>query len=237
MIDVLIIEDEPPAARRMAAMIGRHLPEPTMRHATNLKQARALLSDKPADIVCLDLNLQGHDGFGILKELSSQSTVIVVSAYTDRALEAFDHGVADFVSKPVSEERLRVAIDRALNMRKTNAKAIPLRSHRGIELVPLGEIVSASALDDYSEISLVGGRIYMEDQSLALLEHRAVGHLMRIHRSHLMNPTHVREIHSGKGSTTAQLSNGLELPISRRKVRTIKAALGLSIQPGSQITA
>lgn len=227
MTNVLIIEDEPPAARRLAALIGKHIADAAVRHATGLESARVMLRDAPADMVFLDLNLHGRDGFRILDELSSHTAVIVVSANTDRALEAFDHGVSDFVAKPVAEQRLKVAIDRARQERGVPAPILPLRSHRGIDLVAFSDITSASALDDYTEVRTAAGNTYIEDRSLTQLERKCAGHLIRIHRSHMVNPTHVRDLHKFGSKVTARLSDGTELPVSRRRTRAIKSALGL----------
>ena len=225
MIDVLIIEDEPAAARRLASIFQRHLPQVRLRQSENVDAARIALAENTADILCLDLNLHGADGFEVLASLTNQCQVIVVSAHTERALEAFDHGVVDFVAKPVSEARLTRAIDRALQHRQSSIKAIPLRTIHGIELVALAEIVSASALEDYSEVKTTGDQTYVEDQSLALLERRAGGNLLRIHRSHLVNPEHVREISTKSGALKVYLSNDTALPVSRRRASAIKATL------------
>ncbi len=67
----------------------------------------------PIDVLFLDLNLNGKDGFDLLKtSVSGAFHVIIISAHTEQALKAFEYGVLDFVGKPFNKERLARALDR-----------------------------------------------------------------------------------------------------------------------------
>lgn len=225
MVEILIIEDEPPAARRMASMIESHSPGATISHAQELVDAEDKLSTCKYDVIFLDLNLRGLDGFKILERISSQCAVVVVSAHIERALEAFDHGVIDFVPKPVVASRLNLAIDRALEVTQSPPKNLPVRSTTGIEIIQFNDIVSVSAVEDYSEIRLRNGRTHIDERSLSDIDHRANGQLIRIHRSHLVNRSDLQEIRNKDGTTSAVLKDGTRLPIARRKLKSVKSAL------------
>ncbi|MCB9250213.1 MAG: hypothetical protein H6613_17520 [Ignavibacteriales bacterium] len=81
---------------------------------------------------------------------------IIVSAYTERALEAFEYGVLDFVPKPIFEERINKALDRFFSSEKLNPKTKQLfvKSGGKIESIPLTKIVYFQPADHYTEIIL-----------------------------------------------------------------------------------
>lgn len=225
MARFLIIEDEPPAARRLGVLIAAYRPEASITVAPNLSEAREKVRTSGFDVICLDLNLQGADGFSILDELSSQSAVIVISAYEERAIEAFEHGVRDFVPKPVAASRLHLAIDRALEHIAPTDRNLALRSAKGIEIVPLADISAVIAVENYTEVHLLDGRTFVDDRSLAAFEKICASEMMRVHRSHLLNTANITELVAHKGSWLARLKSGETYAIARRKVRAVKDAL------------
>src|SRR5688572_16580366 len=113
---ILIAEDESVIARRLERMVKEILGERAGSVAVkeSLADAGEYLFEKPIDLLLLDLNLNGEDGYDLLKLAAAGSfQTIVVSANSDRALEAFQYGVLDFVPKPFDLERLKRALDRA----------------------------------------------------------------------------------------------------------------------------
>src|SRR5262245_16102148 len=113
-MNILILEDEIVAARRLERLTRRILSDDVehLAVAHGLSDALRLLAGKRFDLILLDLNLSGEDGFDLLAEDVGAAQIIVVSAHPDRAIEAFHHDVLDFVPKPVMDARLRQAINR-----------------------------------------------------------------------------------------------------------------------------
>mgnify|MGYP000443690624 CR=1 FL=1 len=99
---VLIVEDEAVAARRLerlvAAALGPKLCDIAI--AETVTAGRLAIAARRIDLVLLDLDLNGADGFEIIRGAPDAPRTIVVSARTDRAIDAFDNAVIDFVSKP-----------------------------------------------------------------------------------------------------------------------------------------
>lgn len=115
---ILIVEDEPLIAQRLLRearhYFGSRLSQ--LHHCDDLDDALALLDASRFDLLLLDLNVLGEDGFKILqlKHMASNENaisfqVIIISAHTERAVTAFGFGVVDFVPKPFSQERLFLA--------------------------------------------------------------------------------------------------------------------------------
>ena len=113
---LLVVEDEPLVAQRWAGFCREILADglDKLHVAAIQAEAGAWLAENPVDPALLDLNLEGQDGMELLKRsVASSFHTIIVSANTDRALEAFQYGVLDFVPKPFSRERLARALARS----------------------------------------------------------------------------------------------------------------------------
>jgi DNA-binding LytR/AlgR family response regulator len=111
---LLIVEDEPLLRDRLLRL-GRDIVGPAFSAVAvgTLAEAREHLHDRAFDGLILDLNLSGHDGFSLLREaVASALDVVVVSGHGERALEAFELGVLDFVPKPFGAARLAAALER-----------------------------------------------------------------------------------------------------------------------------
>ncbi|TGM74022.1 helix-turn-helix domain-containing protein [Leptospira mtsangambouensis] len=112
---ILILEDEPVHAKFLTKLLHIILESATseIKHVTSIDEADNELKQSPANLLFLDLNIFGFDGFDILERIPTLFTnTIVVSANTNNAIRAFEYGVIDFIPKPISEDRLRLALER-----------------------------------------------------------------------------------------------------------------------------
>lgn len=226
---VLIAEDEAPAARRLERMVGEHLPGARFVLAATVEAAREALAAEKFDLLLLDLDLNGADGFALVG--AGAPRIVVVSARADRAIDAFDHAVADFVTKPVSAARLAKALDRALAPVAAPAPRGPaslaVRSAGRIDLAAFADIVALSGADDYVEVVLADGRRFLHDTRLQELEARLPPGFIRVHRSHIANTAHIRSVRTLPGRRRALvLTGGTEIPVSRSRLGTVEAVVG-----------
>jgi len=227
MIRVLIVEDEAPAHRRLCRLV---LNTPGYERATiavaeSLRDAQRLLDGTEWNVVLLDLDLSGRNGFDLVGRFSSSSPaqIIVVSAYPQRAIEAFDHAIVDFVRKPVSASRLAKALSR-LRCEPLNesAPSLVVRRRGSVELVRLDEVLCASGADDYVELYLRDGRRALHDATLDELEGQLTAGFVRVHRSHLINARHmVRLLDGDADGRIIELLGGLTVPVSRRRFAAV----------------
>ena len=224
---VLIVEDEDPAARRLQRLVAAQLGDVVqVDRAEDVAAARRLLAQHAFAIVLLDLDLAGRDGFEVLRDASG-ARIVVVSAHSDRAIEAFDHAVVDFVTKPVSEPRLALALTRALGPpRPPGELQLVVRSAGETELVAASAIVRLSGADDYVELSLTTGQQLLHNARLDDLEGRLPPAFLRVHRCHIVNRAHLVRIRTlATGQRVVDCSDGGEVPVSRRRARAVLAAL------------
>ncbi len=223
MMRVLIVEDEAPAHRRLRRLIEATpgYEQAQIEVAESFRDAQRLLEGATWDLVLLDLDLSGRDGFDLVGRFPSANPtqIIVVSAYPQRAIEAFEHAVVDFVRKPVSASRLAQALGRVRREPADEAPAPLVVRQRGrVELVPLERVLCASGADDYVELHLTDGRRVLYDATLDELEGQCGTDLVRVHRSHLVNLRHVvRLISTDAEWRTVELTGGLTVPVSRRR--------------------
>ncbi|TGK88282.1 helix-turn-helix domain-containing protein [Leptospira bourretii] len=112
---ILILEDEPVHAKFLTKLLHIIFESAIseIKHVTSIDEADKELKQSPTNLLFLDLNIFGFDGFDILERIPTLFTnTIVVSANTDNAIRAFEYGVIDFIPKPISEDRLRLALER-----------------------------------------------------------------------------------------------------------------------------
>lgn len=223
---VVILEDESMIARRLARLTRDILGEQldSIHCVSDLTSAAAHLGAHPEAVLLLDLNLAGQDGFEVLRRaLVEPFQTVVVSANADRALEAFELGVVDFVGKPFSTERLAKALERVRQgARQDRARYLAVSIAGKVDLIPVESVIAIHGDDDYSSIETLDGRKHLHKKTLTALECVLPAHFQRVHRSHLVNMKHVVQVVPQEGGTRSLvLSNGTTVPVSRTGVKTL----------------
>ncbi|MEM7549451.1 MAG: LytTR family DNA-binding domain-containing protein [Bacteroidota bacterium] len=228
-MNVLIVEDEARIAKRIERMtrdiFGDNLQ--SLRQIDTLHEALKFIKNNPLDLLLLDLNLNGENGFDLLTSaISGSFHTIIISAYKDQAITAFEYGVLDFVSKPFNQSRLQQAFNRVIHKEKldTNeAKLLAVKKRGRIQLLPVKEVVYIKGAGAYTELFMVDGTKELHDKSLDKLEQLLSHTFERIHKSYLVKMSEVRKILVQSGSKyLAELKNGTQIPIGRTKYKDLK---------------
>lgn len=231
-MNIVIVEDELPVANRIERFIKEILRERltkiVIKHS--LPEAMQYLFEHPIDLLLLDLNLHGKNGFELLKHaVSGAFHTIIISAYTDKAIEAFEYGVLDFVGKPFTIKRLQKAILRFENIETKNSyptKYIAVRKTGKLLLIEVDKIKYIKGAGIYSEIILKDGTIELHDKSLTRLMAILPSNFIRTHKSYIINMQSVKSFSSLGGSKyTLELFTHEILPVSRTKYKEIKALI------------
>jgi two-component system response regulator LytT len=229
---MILIEDEPLVAQRLERFCREILAGrlEKLHVASTQAEAGAWLAENSVDVALLDLNLDGQDGMELLtRSVASSFHTIIVSANTDRALEAFQYGVLDFVPKPFTRERLVQALARASDSdsRATFAvRHLAIRKAGRIELVAIDDVLYVQGAGNYSELVLTGGQRELHDKTLEKLEAILPADFERVHKSFLVRMSAVKAFHASEGSHyEVELKNGACLPIGRSRYKDIKERL------------
>ena len=234
---ILIVEDERPIAEYIESMTRECLPDVplSIRVCFDLEDAVEHLFSQPIDLCLLDLNLHGDDGFRLLEHAAAGSFhTIVISANTDRALEAFRYGVLDFVPKPFDRTRLAEALAR-LERAHSAHRAMELLAVKvggAVRLHPLDDVQYFLASGNYVEAHLAGGKCELVEKTMRQLEQILPPNFERTHRSYLVD---VRRIawfgHVAGGRYELRLRDGQVLPLSRDRVRVLKERVHIGSDP------
>lgn len=226
---ILILEDEKVAARRLKRLVEASLPQAEILLFTELEEAREHFEETMPDLLFLDLNLNGCDGFEILHEVVEfPFDTIVVSANTDRAIEAFELGVIDFVPKPYEQDRIQKALNRFTGRltRRHGASTLVVKHQGNRHFIPVSEVVYISGAGDYTELHCKDGRIHLHNHSLDKFERILPKRFVRIHKSYIVDIELVSatKVHGG-GKYCAMLQHGdmpsVELPVSRNRYKEL----------------
>lgn len=128
MIGVFLVEDEPPAMRKLERMVAEEPDVEVCGSASTVREAIAGITDTHPNLVILDIRLPDGTGFEILQaldEISDQPSpqIVFLTAYDEYALEAFNVAALDYLLKPVSGERFAAAIERVRERLKAQPRA------------------------------------------------------------------------------------------------------------------
>ncbi|MCX2681842.1 LytTR family DNA-binding domain-containing protein [Galbibacter sp. EGI 63066] len=229
-MNILIVEDESRIAKRIERMtrdiFGDSLQ--SLKYANTFHEALRFIENNSLDLVLLDLNLNGDSGFDLLTTAVSKSFhTIIISAYKDQAITAFEYGVLDFVPKPFNRDRLEQALHRAITKEKieTNTvKILAVKKRHKVQLIPIEDLLYIKGAGAYTELFLSNGKKELHDKSLEKLEQLLSFSFERIHKSYLVKVSEIKEIIVESGSKyIAELKNGERIPIGRTKYKDIKA--------------
>lgn len=225
---VLIIEDEARIAKRIARMIHQILNTQITELFTSdtLEKGQAIIAENSIDLLFLDLNLNGLDGFSILESVVAESFhTIIISAYKEKAIKAFEYGVLDFVPKPFDEERLAKACQRitAKRQAKPEIKFLAIKKKGKRSLINIEDVLYIKGAGIYTELFLKNGHKEMHNKSLESLDLLLPDSFERIHKSYLVVMTEAKEIIVEPGSKySLALQNGERLPIGRTRYKDLQ---------------
>lgn len=137
---VLVVDDEPLARRRIIRLLHTLDWVGAIGEAGGVDEASALARDTKPDILLLDIQMPGGDGFDVLARLTDHLPVVVfITAFDHHALRAFDASAVDYVTKPIEPGRFKLAMERA--------RASVLRRSQAEKVTELNEALAALKLE------------------------------------------------------------------------------------------
>jgi DNA-binding LytR/AlgR family response regulator len=232
---VLVVDDEAPAREELTFLLRDDPRVALVRTAGSTGHALRMLADEPADVLFCDIKMPGLDGVELARvvgRFAECPQVVFVTAYDDRAVDAFELQAADYVMKPVRADRLAEAVRRVVARRTTDGtvdpagddETIPVELGGVTRFVRRSQVRFVEAHGDYARLH-TGAESHLLRVTLAELETRwADAGFVRIHRSTLVALGHVDEVRAVDGRYTVRLGTD-ELPVSRRHARELRERL------------
>lgn len=239
---ILIADDEAPARMRLRAMLESMDDCSVVAEAANGEQVLQRCVQLHPEVVLLDIRMPGMDGIEAarhLLQLPGPPAVIFTTAYDQHALEAFEANAVDYLLKPVREQRLRQALDKARRLSEAQMSALTLEaqpprarsricstSRGNMQLIPVSEILYFLADQKYVTVRHPGGEVLIEE-SLKSLEQEFGARFVRIHRNALVARRALIGVEKSGSGTMVACLQGLDerLEISRRHLPEVRRIL------------
>jgi DNA-binding LytR/AlgR family response regulator len=244
---VLIVDDEQPARERLKRLLADIEGVELIGEVEDGGRAVELIEQERPDLVLLDIQMPGLDGFGVIEALEEPPPIVFITAYDEYAIRAFEVNALDYLLKPFSRERLTQAIRRAQEAQADEqgfaSRLAPLLE----SLSSQGHYLTRLAVRDRNRIRVLdadevdwigveneqtfvhaGSTVYPIRRTLtdleALLEPAC---FFRAHRSAIVNLDRVKEIVPWfKGGHRLRLTTGAEVELSRAQARALRKILG-----------
>ena len=234
MLNILIIDDEQPARDRLRRLVGNLPRFEVAGEAASSSEALEHIRELSPDILLLDISMPGMDGMSlarVLQEGGASPAIIFCTAYQDQALKAFEVEAIDYLVKPVREERLENALEKArryLGKEDTHGEDHYVRSTVGgkVVLTPILRVICMISEDKYTTVIHEKGSTVI-DESLTELEQEFPDLFFRVHRNALISRKHLRGLARIKSGKTQVMLSGTDCrpEVSRRNVSALRKLL------------
>jgi two-component system LytT family response regulator len=210
----VVVDDEDLARRRLLKLLLKYGEElEIVGEARNGEEAVGLIASLRPDLVFLDVQMPGCDGFEVVRRLQEKPFIVFATAYNEYALKAFEENSVDYLLKPVEQKRLERTMDKLRRLFGTSspgmsediARMLSRMASRTLQrlkvslgdkiyLIEIQDIAYFESRDKYTYLHTTD-REYLIDETLADLECKLDGStFVRINRSYIVNVKFIREI-------------------------------------------
>lgn len=180
------------------------------------------LQANPQDVIFLDVEMSGMNGFELIEKLGENSPIVImVTAHSKYAVGAFDSNVADFLVKPIAPSRFQQAVDKAamhLDMKKKNEQgsALVIKTSEGMVKIEKDEILYIKSLADYVTIYTSNNKYTTHSTLKGILERVGTEEFVRAHHSFIVRIDKISEVEV----TTLRVGT-MSIPISRSRRKEV----------------
>lgn len=239
-ISALIVDDERLSRQRIRRLLSVEPDVDIVGECANGEEAVAFLKDKPPDVLFIDIQMPGQDGFSVLASLDPGAVPIIVfvTAFDEHALKAFEVQAFDYLLKPFDRRRFQSTMQRireqlrrvrtdntqdrlmslleGLGQRKSGADRIAIKTAGHVVFIKTDDVSWIEAADNYVCLHC-GSETHILRETMNALEARLdSSKFLRIHRSTIVNVDRIKELQPWfRGDYLLVLQNGTQLTLSR----------------------
>lgn len=239
-LKALIVDDEFNARNNLKILIDEFCPElQIIGLVESAAEARIIIEKEKPDVVFLDIAMPKEDGFSLLKSYENRDfSVVFTTAYNEYALKAFKENAIDYLEKPISIDDLQKAVQKVLKVHGSNEQRTPaelsdlldeategkndrisIPTRDGYIIIRNTDIIHLEASDNYTMIYLIDGSRHLSSKNIKVYEENLNQEVFfRTHKSHIINVEHHLKEFSRSEGNMAVLTNGINVPIARRKM-------------------
>jgi DNA-binding LytR/AlgR family response regulator len=246
-MNVVIIEDEKPAARRLNRMltdVGMHVE--TMLHSVE-EAVNWFHNNEHPDLLFLDIQLSDGLSFEIFEEVEVKSAIIFTTAYDEYALKAFKLNSVDYLLKPIDVDELENAINQFKKLRASSSKAsfdleqlktlilpsqkeykkrFTVKIGQHLKMIPIESVECFYSENKATQMHTTDNRSYVIEETLETLENNLnPAQFFRVSRKYYVNITAIKDIISYSNSRLKIILNSFsesEIIVSRERVKDFK---------------
>ena len=248
-VETLVVDDERLARQKVRTLLHHHPDFHIVKECANGEEALQLLASRPVDVLFLDVQMPGMDGFGVLGRIEPERMphVIFTTAHDEYAVKAFDVHAVDYLLKPFDRKRFDVALGRVrqridqgersvidqrfmdaiqlLTRGESWSDRVMIRGEGRIFFLKVDEIDWIEAADNYVRIHVRRESHLLRETMSALEAQLSPKRFVRIHRSAIVNVDRIREIKTlFHGEQVVVLHDGKEIALGktyRERIRSI----------------
>ncbi len=240
MLQSIIIDDEQNSRVALRGKLDLFCPElEIIGEAENVSDALELCEKSRPDLLFLDVNLAGEDGFDILEKLKDSTVrmpeIIFITAHDEHAIRAIKVSAADYLLKPIDPEELVKAVRKVeakkdidpapklntllenIRQASDSPKKIVIPSSDGLHVVKIADITRCESSSNYTQFFLTNGKPMLASKTLKEFDAMLTPYnFERIHKSHLINMNYVKKYVQSDGGYVI-MEDGSRIPVANRK--------------------
>ena len=240
MLQALIIDDEQNSREALKGKLDLFCPELEITgEAENVSGALEICETEKPDLLFLDINLAGEDGFEILERLKEKGArmpeVIFITAHDEHAIRAIKFSASDYLLKPIDPEELVKAVRKVeakkdidpapklntlienIRQASDSPKKVVIASSDGLHVVKIADITRCESSSNYTQFFLTNGKTMLASKTLKEFDGMLTPyHFERIHKSHLINMNYVKKYVQSDGGYVI-MEDGSRIPVANRK--------------------
>jgi two-component system LytT family response regulator len=235
---VLIIDDEEASRGLIRQYLQAHPEMDILGECENGIEAVQAINEGKPDLVFLDVQMPGLNGFEVLQEIAHIPMIIFTTAFDRFAIKAFEMNAVDYLLKPYTRQRFELSIERIRQRTDQHslyalAANIPLQQGSypprifvetpgRLRSLDVQDIQYLKAEKDYTRIH-VAGQSYLGSQGISVLEKRLdPQRFLRVHRSYIVNIYHIKEVYRDISKTFLVMNDGTEIVVGRSYLEDLK---------------
>ena len=240
LIKAIIIDDERPARAELKKLLQAFPEIEVLDEAQNSKEAMEKIHQHNPDLIFLDIQMPGKNGFDLLSELVSAPKVIFTTAYDEYALKAFEVNALDYLLKPIDSKRLAESIQKlSLQVspaapQKDNKTVLTENEQFFVKdgdkcwFVKLADVRLFESAGNYAKVYFDNYKPLILKSLNALEERLDEHHFFRVNRKHIVNLKWIARIEPYfNGGLLLELKNGEKVEVSRRQSAKFKEMMSL----------
>lgn len=233
-----IVEDSRLARLELKKMLGEHSNIQLCGEADNPLDALPMINRLRPELLFLDINMPGKNGFELLHEIEYEPRIIFITAYAEHALRSFEFSTVDYLLKPITAERLKIAIDKLAPVQVGATYSPPeslcltsrvfLRDGELCHWVELQSICYLESIGNHTKVVWSEGAAMINRALVKIEERLPESAFFRANRQQIININEIRATEPWfNGGYQLKLSSGINVEVSRRHATRFKEKFSL----------